>query len=102
LLSPGGTASEATLPRQWTPLRRGKTGKNRYRPALFAQQFDICFSREVSYVMRSHLASEIVQGIMRTAVREDPTAHVEVFLPIGEDTALAVSILRELPGAPYG
>jgi len=39
---------------------------------------------------------------MRTAVREDPTAHVEVFLPIGEDTALAVSILRELPGAPYG
>ncbi len=61
--------------------------------------FRVAMTPELS---RSHLASEIVQGIMRTAVREDPTAHVEVFLPIGEDTALAVSILRELPGALYG
>lgn len=90
------------LPRQWTPVRRGtKGGAALKEPALFSHHFDATFSTEVAYVMRSHVATETVQAVLRSQVRARPHADVAVFIPTGDDTALTTMILRELPGANF-
>lgn len=96
------TGALVAPPRQWKSYRRGlKSGRNLDEPALFSQHFDAVLCPEVGFVLRSHVATEAVQGILRSRVRTDPAAPVLVFIPTGHDTALEAMIVRELPGAVY-